>query len=105
MPAGIGAVVVADVAGVPAEDDVAEAEAVLGGGEELVLMEVFAAEDAVDVGDGDFDFFVRGPGEVLQRGTGPCLSHAILPGKPVFRIDPGLGSIQRKRNYLYRRSR
>src|SRR5439155_25590602 len=53
MPAGEGGVVVGDVAAVPAEHDAAEAEIALRRGEEFFLVDVFAAQDAVDVGDGD----------------------------------------------------
>src|SRR5258705_4455118 len=49
LPAGELGVVVALVAGIPAEHHVAEAEAALDGGEELVAMDVLAAEDAVNV--------------------------------------------------------
>src|SRR6185503_276329 len=66
VPPRVGRVVVADVAGVPAEDDVAEAEAGRRGREELLLMEVFAAQDAVDVGDGDLDLLVLRAGELAQ---------------------------------------
>src|SRR5207245_10722835 len=47
-------------------DDVAEAEARLRRGEELLLVEILAAEDAVDVGDGDLDLLVLRPGELAQ---------------------------------------
>jgi hypothetical protein len=59
LPAGERRVVVGLVADVPAEDDVAEAEAAgrrgLGGAEELVDVQVLAAQDAVDVADRDLD--------------------------------------------------
>jgi hypothetical protein len=53
VPAGELGVVVALVVHVPAEHHVAEAEAALDGGEELVAVDVLAAQDAVDVADGD----------------------------------------------------
>src|SRR6185295_255302 len=45
---------------------VAEAEARLRGGQELVLVEVLAAKDAVDVGDRDLDLLVLGAGDLFQ---------------------------------------
>ena len=64
VPAGERRVVVADVLRVPAEHDVAEAEAAFGRGLELVLVDVLAAQDAVDVGDGDLD---AGAGRLADR--------------------------------------
>jgi hypothetical protein len=55
VPAGVGDVVVELVVGIPAEDDVAEAEAVVEGREELVPRHVLAAQDAVEVEDADLD--------------------------------------------------
>ncbi len=55
VPAGHRGVVVTLVAHVPAEDDVAKAEATLRGGEELVLVQVLAAQHAVDVGHRHLD--------------------------------------------------
>ena len=59
LPAGELGVVVGLVGDVPAEDDVAEAEAAgrrrLGRAEELVDVQVLAAQDAVDVADRDLD--------------------------------------------------
>jgi hypothetical protein len=55
VPAGVARVVVADVARVPAEDHVAETEAGLRRREELLLVDVLAAENAVDVRDRDLD--------------------------------------------------
>ena len=56
VPAGDLHVVVERVGRVPAEDHVAEAEAGLGGGIELVAADIFPAEDAVDIESTDFDF-------------------------------------------------
>jgi hypothetical protein len=53
VPARIGDVVVELVVGVPADDDVAEAEALLQGGQEFLTRQVFAAQDPVDVGEPD----------------------------------------------------
>ena len=55
VPAGERDVVVELVVGVPAEDDVAEAEALFERGQELVARHVLAAQDAVDVEDADLD--------------------------------------------------
>ncbi len=55
LPSGDGAVVVGVVARVPAEDHVAEAETAFGRALELVLVQVFAAQDAVDVAAGHLD--------------------------------------------------
>src|SRR5260221_2162501 len=57
-------VVVALVVHVPAEDHVAKAEAAVDGGEEFILVDVLAAQHAVDVGYGDLD---AGPGGVADR--------------------------------------
>jgi hypothetical protein len=59
VPAGRRRVVVALVVHVPAVHDVAEAEAALDGGDELVLVQDLAAQDAVDVRDRDLDAGVR----------------------------------------------
>jgi hypothetical protein len=71
LPAGQRAVVVADVGAVPAEHDVAEAEAairrLLSRTEELVLVQVLAAQDAVDVADGDLDLAGAAVAHGLQR--------------------------------------
>jgi hypothetical protein len=53
VPARVGHVVVELVVGVPAEDHVAEAEATVERGEELVAVQVLATQDAVDVVDAD----------------------------------------------------
>ena len=53
VPAGDLGVVVEDVADVPAEDDVAEAEPVSQRAPELVERDVLAAQDAVDVEPAD----------------------------------------------------
>ena len=58
VPAGVVDVVVELVVRIPADDHVAEAEALLERGEELVAADVFAAQDAVDVGDADLDMRV-----------------------------------------------
>ena len=59
VPARDLRVVVADVLRVPAEHDVAEAEAALDRRHELVLVDVLAAQDAVDVRHGDLDAGAR----------------------------------------------
>jgi hypothetical protein len=83
VPPRVGAVVVADVAGVPAEHDIAEPEAAaFRGREELVLVKVLAAQDAVDVGDGDLDLLPRRAAQLLEdvlvRAGGPA--HFGAPG-------------------------
>ena len=55
VPARERGVVVALVVQVPAVHDIAEAEPALDHRRELVLVDVLAAQDAVDVGDGDLD--------------------------------------------------
>jgi hypothetical protein len=55
VPAGQGRVVVALIVHVPAEHDVAKAEPALDRGKEFVLVEVLAAQHAVDVGHRHFD--------------------------------------------------
>ena len=65
MPSGISGVVIADIAGVPAENHVAEAEAGFHGVEKLVFVQVFAAENAVNIRDGNFDFLKGGFFEFL----------------------------------------
>ena len=68
VPAGVLHVVVELVLAVPAEHDVAEAEAPVERGEELVPRDVLAAQDAVDVEDADLD--VRDPALFDDR---PCV--------------------------------
>jgi hypothetical protein len=58
VPAGVFDVVVELVVRIPADDHVAEAEALLERREELVAADVLAAQDAVDVGDPDLDMRV-----------------------------------------------
>ena len=53
VPAGELGVVVELVVGIPAQHHVAEAEALLEGGFELVAGHVLAAHDAVDIDDAD----------------------------------------------------
>ena len=55
VPAGQRRVVVALVVHIPAEDNVAKAEATFGSGEEFVLVQILAAQHAVDVGHSDLD--------------------------------------------------
>jgi hypothetical protein len=55
VPAGQLGVVVAGIVDVPAEDDVAEAEAALHRRVELVPVQILPAQHAVDVADGDLD--------------------------------------------------
>ena len=55
MPAGQRRVVVALIVHVPAEDDVAKAESALDRGKEFVLVQIFAAQHAVDVGHRHLD--------------------------------------------------
>ena len=69
LPAGELGVVVAVVLRVPAEDHVAETEAVVDRGEELVAVEVLAAQDAVDVGDGDLHLADRRLAQRLDDGV------------------------------------
>jgi len=63
MPAGEGAVVIADVARIPAEDHIAETETAIERGEELVLVQILAAQDAIDVGDRHLDLADRRPAD------------------------------------------
>src|SRR5204863_5511227 len=53
------------------------------GGEELVLVEVLAAQDAVDVGDGDLDLLDGGAAHLLQdiRGRPRRAGHDPAPGE------------------------
>ena len=87
LPAGDLGVVVALVLAVPAEHHVAEAEAAFHRAEELVLVQVLAAQDAVDVAAGDLDL-VRA---VLARrrrprdvpcSSSPCCRSFRVPGAP-----------------------
>ena len=55
VPAGVADVVVELVLGIPAEHHVAEAEALVQGGEEFLPGHVLAAQDPVDVEYADFD--------------------------------------------------
>ena len=83
VPSGDLRVVVEDVADVPAEDDVAEAEARLGDAPELVERDVLAAEDAVDVEAADLDLLDLPFVELLlerRHVHGPKLS-APEPGR------------------------
>jgi hypothetical protein len=80
VPAGQRRVVVANVLGVPPEDDIAETEATLDGRHEFVLVDVLAAQNAVDVGHGDLDTVSRrlahGGDDFCGRGRS---RHAKLP--------------------------
>ena len=67
LPAGDLGVVVALVGRVPAEDHVAEAEAAFGGAEELVAVQVLAAQDAVDVAARNLDLDGVGRAHRSQR--------------------------------------
>ena len=67
VPAGHLRVVVKDVADVPAEDDVAEAEAAFEGRAKLVDGDVFAAQDAVDVEPADLGAGDASVLEVFQK--------------------------------------
>ena len=75
VPAGDPGVVVEDVADVPAEDDVAEAEARLEHAPELLERDVFAAQHAVDVEPADLD--------LLDAALGEC-------GAEILRVHRGL---------------
>ena len=59
VPTGKRRVVVARVVAIPAEHDVAEAETALDRRLELLLVNVFAAQDSVDIGHGDLDAMTR----------------------------------------------
>ena len=59
VPARQRRVVVACVATIPAEYHIAEAEAAFDRRLELLLVNVFAAHDAVDIGHGDLDAMTR----------------------------------------------
>ena len=57
VPAGECGFIVELIVAVPAEDDVAEAEAAVEGFEEFFVVHVFAAQDAVDIEHAGFDVF------------------------------------------------
>ena len=88
LPAGERRVVVGLVGDVPAEDDVAEAEAAgrrwLGGAEELVDVQVLAAQDAVDVAHRDLDLGAAALANGGERGMlwGGSRHGAILRSSP-----------------------
>ncbi len=65
VPAGDGNVVVQLVLGIPAQHHVAEAEALIEGGDELVGLHVLAAHDAVHVDDADLDVVAFALGDDL----------------------------------------
>ena len=82
MPAGQRGVVVELIVGIPAQHHVAEAEALLESGFELVAGHVLAAHDAVDIGDADLHegqiaaaHICRGIGGILDLGS-------VHAGKP-----------------------
>jgi hypothetical protein len=82
VPAGQRRVVVGDVHHVPAEHHVAEAEAAFGRGIELVLVEILAAQHAVDVRDGDLDAVARRVAHGgNDRGGRRWVRHAFAPGR------------------------
>ena len=68
LPAGVGDVVVALVGRVPAEHHVTEAEPAVDGSQELRLVEVLAAQDAVDVDDGDLHVVGGVGGQRVDHG-------------------------------------
>jgi len=73
LPTGDGGVVVDLVARVPAEDNVAEAEAArrvgFGRALEFVDVQVLATQDAVDVADGDLDLAGAALGDAIEGGV------------------------------------
>src|SRR5262245_17942320 len=69
MPAGELGVVVQHVGAVPAEDHVAEAEALFDRGPELLQRDEFAAQQAVDVETADLD----PPDAALRESVLQCL--------------------------------
>ncbi len=79
VPSGERRVVVGDVHHVPAEHDVAEAESAFRGRVELLLVDVFAAQHAVDVRDRDLHAIAR---RVADRGDDlggrGRIRHAVL---------------------------
>ena len=92
LPAGERGVVVGLVGDVPAEDDVAEAEAArrrrLGGAEELVDVQVLAAQDAVDVADRDLDLVAAALADGGERRMlwGGCRHVIIIAGAGGLRL-------------------
>jgi hypothetical protein len=78
LPAGDLRVVVAQVVRVPAEDDVAEAEAALRRAEELVAVQVLAAQDAVDVADRDLDLADARLADRGDRGVFLLAGHVLV---------------------------
>ncbi len=82
VPAGVGDVVVELVVGIPAQHDVAEADAGLEAGKELVAAQILAAQDAVGVEDADLDVAEIALADdlagVVRRLNLPWI-HAFLP--------------------------
>jgi hypothetical protein len=77
VPAGELCIVVELVVRVPAENHVAEAEVFVEPREEFIAAEVFAAQDAVGVGDSDFDMFDAAVGQKFTNLG--VLLHGWLP--------------------------
>jgi hypothetical protein len=92
VPARVPGVVVADVARIPAEDDIAEAEAVLGSGKEFFLTKVFAAEDAVDVEAVD-DVPETQDASDSKHGSRPTQSHDLPEIGKVMQCITGVRDI------------
>ena len=66
---------------IPAEDHVAESETGLRGAEELVAMQILAAQDAVDVADGDLDLAGEAVGrEEIGKRLGARLGQFYIVG-------------------------
>ena len=85
VPAGEGGIVVELVVGIPAQHDVAEAEAVIERGEEFLARDIFAAQHAVEIDDADLDVAEVALLDQTAR-VGARLhivrSHQTLPSKP-----------------------
>ena len=54
VPSGIFDVVVTNIGGIPAEDDVAESKSALQSREKLVFVDIFTPKNSVDIGYGTF---------------------------------------------------
>jgi hypothetical protein len=92
VPARVLRVVVELVVGIPAEHDVAEAEAARQRGQELLARHVLAAHDPVDVEDADLDVVDLARGDEGSR---------IFGGLDASRIH-GLPRFGRRRRMPYR---
>jgi hypothetical protein len=77
MPAGQRGVVVAGVAGIPAEHHTAETESGGDRGEQLFLVDVLAAQHAVDVGHGHLDAVGRRVADFLEQFFVGRLFHGV----------------------------